>query len=284
MRIINWKQLAPKYLARFCTYSILGLVALFVLFPLAWSVSTSFKPGNEVMTIPPKWIPDHPTLLNYINVLTNSTIPRNFLNSVSVSLIVAFISVLLGGLTGYGLSRHKSATTRSISIFILGSQMLPEIVIMIPMYLLITDVRLYDTILGLALVHLVITMPLVTWMCKGYFETIPIELEEAAQIEGCNKFQALLKVILPIAAPGIAASGMYAFIQSWNEFTLASVLTESLQSRTLPIGLTMFALQFEVDWGSTMASAVIVSLPVVIIFFMTQKYIVSGLAQGAVKG
>jgi ABC-type glycerol-3-phosphate transport system permease component len=162
--------------------------------------------------------------------------------------------------------------------------MLPEILILVPMYLMITKIKLYDTVFGLALVHLTITLPLVTWLCKGYFQTISVELEEAAQIEGCNRLQALLLVILPIAAPGVAASGMYAFIQSWNEFTLASVLTESLKSRTLPIGLTAFALQFQVDWGATMAASVIVTIPVIVIFLMTQKYIVSGLAQGAIKG
>ena len=278
------KRVIKNILTYFVVHFPLVLLAIFVIFPLAWVVSTSIKQVNEIMTIPPKWIPDHPTLLNYINVLTKSSIPRFFVNSVAVGLIAALVSVIVGGITGYGLARYKSKTSSYMGIFILGSHMLPVVVIMIPMYLVISNLQLYDTILGLALVHLVITLPLVTWMCKGYFETIPIELEEAAQIEGCNRLQALAMVVLPIAAPGIAASGMYAFVQSWNEFTLASILTESVKSRTLPIGITEFANIARVDWGSTMAAAIIVSLPVIIIFFVIQKYIVSGLSQGAVKG
>ncbi len=266
------------------TYLILTLIVVFILFPLAWVVSTSFKPTNEVMAIPPQWIPENPTLDNYINVLTNSSIPRYFINSVFVSSLVALITIILGGLTGYGLSRRKTKGTRAISTFILASQMLPATVILVPVYLFISKIRLYDTIFGLAFAHLILTLPLVTWMCKGYIDTIPIDLEEAAQIEGCTKLQALIKVIFPIAAPGIAASGMFAFIQSWNEFTIASILTESTKSRTLPVGLTEFALLFKVDWGSTMAASVIISIPVIAIFLFMQKYLVKGLGQGAIKG
>ncbi|MEA4907424.1 MAG: carbohydrate ABC transporter permease [Chloroflexi bacterium] len=280
----KWKYIIPKYVNRTVVYALLIILSLFVIFPLLWIISTSFKPANEVMSIPPRWIPDHPTLENYINVLTNSSIPRHFLNSVLVSSIVAVVSVLAGGVTGYGLARRKSRGTSGISMFILGSQMLPATVVMVPLYLFISRFELYDTVFGLALAHLTLTMPLVTWLCKGYIDTIPIDLEEAAQMEGCSRLQALRLVILPIAAPGVAAAGMYAFVQSWNEFTLASVLTASDKSRTLPIGLTEFASLFKIDWGSTMAASVIISIPVIIIFFFMQKYIVGGLAQGAVKG
>lgn len=282
-KTINRYQIG-KAIRYLITYAILILIVSFVLFPLAWIISTSLKPTNEVMTIPPKWIPDHPTLDNYINVLTNSSIPRYFLNSVMVSSLVALITIFFGGITGYGLSRRRTKGTRAISTFILASQMLPATVILVPIYLFISDIELYDTIFGLALTHLILTLPLVTWMCKGYIDTIPVDLEEAAQIEGCSKLRALISVIFPIAAPGIVAAGMFAFIQSWNEFTLASILTETVASRTLPVGLTEFALLFKVDWGSTMAASVIISLPVIVIFLFLQKYLVKGLGQGAVKG
>jgi ABC-type glycerol-3-phosphate transport system permease component len=271
-------------LAIIVTYFILTVIALFILFPLTWVVSTSIKPTNEVMAIPPQWIPDNPTIENYVNVFTNSSIPRYFVNSFLASSFVALITIVLGGLTGYGLSRRKTKGTRAISTFILASQMLPATVILVPVYLFISKIHLYDTIFGLVFAHLILTLPLVTWMCKGYIDTIPVDLEEAAQIEGCTRLQALLKVIFPIAAPGIAASGMFAFIQSWNEFTIASILTESTKSRTLPVGLTEFALLFKVDWGSTMAASVVISVPVIVIFLFMQKYIVKGIGQGAVKG
>jgi len=284
LKSLDIKNRSIRILKKFFVSILLAIMVIFVLFPILWIVSTSIKPETDVMKIPPVWIPNKPTLYNYYRVFTDSTIPKNFLNSMIVSFITATIAIIFGSLTGYGLARHKTKTTTSISIFILGSQMLPEILILIPMYMLISYMKLYDTLLGLALVHLFITLPLVTWLCKGYFQSIPIDLEEAALIDGCNRFQVLTKIILPISAPGIAASGLYAFIQSWNEFTLASVLTESTRSRTLPIGLTSFALQFRVDWGATMAASVIISLPVIILFYYAQRYLVSGLAQGAVKG
>ncbi len=278
------KYIVIKGINRIVVYALLVLLVLFVLFPFAWIISTSIKPVTEVMTIPPRWIPDHPTLDNYKNVLFNSSIPRYFLNSTAVSFLVGILSVAVGGVTGYGLSRKKTRLANSMSMFILGSQMLPATVIMIPIYLMLTNIHLYDTVWGLAISHLILTIPLVTWLCKGYIDSIPVDLEEAAQIEGCSRLQSLILIIFPIAAPGIAASGMYAFVQSWNEFTLASVLTASDKSRTLPIGLTEFASLFTIDWGSIMAAAVIISVPVILIFFFMQKYLVSGLGQGAVKG
>ena len=278
------KKSYQKRLLVLITYLLLFFLAGFVLFPLLWIISTSIKPSSEIFTIPPRWIPNNLTLQNYTNVLFASAIPKYFINSLVTGLLATVLSLILGGAAGYGFARYKFNGNKSLSLFMLLSQMLPLTVLMIPIYFLMLQLNLLDSIFGLALAHLILTMPLVTWMTRSYFIAIPKELEEAALVDGCSHLKALFKIIIPIAAPGIAATGIYAFIMSWNEFVLASVLTSSATARTLPIGLTEFSIMFEVDWGSTMAAATLISLPVIIFFLWLQKHFVQGLSQGAVKG
>lgn len=266
------------------TYAVLTLLVLGVVLPLLWVVSTSLKPSTEILSIPPRWIPSAVTFEHYSRVLWDSSIPRYFGNSLMVGAMATLFSLVLGGAAGYGFARYRFKGNRPLSLFMLFSQMLPLTVLMIPIFFMLQRFRLLDSPIGLAVAHLILTMPLVTWMTRSYFLSIPRELEEAAQIDGCSHLKALAVVILPLAAPGIAATGIYAFIMSWNEFVLASILTSSDASRTLPIGLTEFSSMFEVDWGSTMAASTLISLPVILLFLWLQKYFVQGLAQGGVKG
>ncbi|GIQ70091.1 carbohydrate ABC transporter permease [Xylanibacillus composti] len=266
------------------SYALLVLLSLFVLVPLLWIVSTSFKPAGEVFSIPPVWVPEDPTVGNYEKVLTESSIPRYFMNSLLVGLLTTFIALLLGGAAGYGFARYKFRGNNSMSLFMLISQMLPLTVLMIPIYFMMVHFGLLDSVPGLAIAHLILVLPVVTWMCRSYFASVPKEIEESAQIDGCTHLGALFRVILPIVAPGLAATAIYAFIMSWNEFVLASILTLSDKSRTLPIGLTEFSSSFNVDWGSTMAASMLISVPVIVFFLWLQKYFVEGLGQGAVKG
>ncbi len=266
------------------SYICLIFLVLLTVFPLLWIISTSIKPSKEVFSIPPKWIPENITFENYTRVLFDSSIPQYFINSSLVAIIATLLSIVLGVAAGYGFARFHFKGNKSLSLLILFSQMLPLTVLMIPIYFMLAAFNFLDSLIGLAIAHLILTLPLVTWMCRSYFISIPKELEEAAKIDGCSSLQILVKIILPVAAPGIAASGMYAFVISWNEFVLASVLTTSDKARTLPIGLTEFSSMFEVDWGSTMAAATLISIPVIIVFLWLQKYLVQGLAQGSVKG
>ena len=269
---------------RILTYVALSFMVMFSLVPLLWGISTSLKPSREIFSIPPRWIPERITLDNYRTVLTESSIPRYFLNSLQVGGLTTFASLVLGGLAGYGFSRFHFRGARVALLFILISQMLPLIVIMIPIYFVMDRAGLLNTTVGLSIAHLLLTMPLVTWMTMGYFNSIPYELEEATKIDGCSQLGALVRIVLPLAAPGLAASAIYAFIMSWNEFILASVLTLSDASRTLPIGISEFSSMFRVDWGGTMAASTLISLPIIVIFLFLQRYFVSGLASGAVKG
>lgn len=265
-------------------YFILVSVVVFTLLPLGWVISTSLKPGNEIFANPPHWIPHMPTLENYKTVLYNSLIPLAFFNSFLVGIMTAGISLVLGGSAGYAFARFKFRGNRALSLFMLLSQMLPLTVLMIPMYYMENAAGLVDTKLGLAIAHLAISMPLVTWMAKGYFKGIPKEIEEAAVVDGCSATETIFYIIIPLLRPALAATGIYAFISSWNEFALANVLTRSMNSRTVPIALNEFSSFFKVDWGDTMAAATLITIPIIIVFMLVQKQFVEGLASGAVKG
>lgn len=265
-------------------YIVLACAILITLMPLGWILSTSLKSSIEVYANPPYWIPKNITLEHYIAVVFESEILNSFYNSLVVGIIAMVISLLCGGAAGYAFARYRFRGNKTLSLFMLLSQMLPITVLMIPMYYMQNSWGLIDTKIGLALAHLVITMPLVTWMAKGYFKGIPKELEEAALVDGCNSMQSFFKVIFPLLKPGIAATGIYAFISSWNEYAFANVLTRTNNSKTLPIGLNEFSSYFEVDWGATMAAAAITTLPIIIIFMLASKQFIEGLSSGAVKG
>lgn len=271
-------------LTKIIFYVLLILAIVAVLIPPAWIISTSIKPAREIFAKPPRWIPQAPTLESYRSVLFESAIPQAFFNSMVIGLMTTFLAIILGGLSGYGFARFKFRGSKMLSLFMLMSQMLPITVFMIPMFYMENNLGLVDTKIGLAIAHLVISLPLVTWMAKGYFAGIPKEIEEAAFIDGCTTFQVMMKVILPLVKPAIAATGIYAFISSWNEFALANVLTRTMVSRTVPIQLNEFSSFFKVDWGDTMAASAIITIPVVIAFMSIQKQFVAGLAAGSVKG
>jgi multiple sugar transport system permease protein len=262
----------------------IAVAAVWTLFPIAVMVFTSLKPRDEIFAIPPALLPNDWTLQNYVAVFTSSSMPRALLNSVLAALLVTVMTLLLCGSAGYALARFRFRSARPIALFILLGQMVPITVLLLPLYEMVNAMQLLDSIAGLAVVHLVITVPLVTWMIRNQVAAIPYELEEAAQIDGGSRFDAVTYVTLPVAAPGLAAAGMYAFLQSWHEFVLASVVTSSAGSRTAPVALTEFASEFRVDWGSTMAASVVLTVPVVIVFIALQRYFVRGLTSGGLKG
>ena len=264
-------------------YFLLILVLMITIIPIGWVLSTSVKTTTEVFANPPRWIPDVLTIENYKTVFLDSEIPRAFLNSVIVGLLTSLIALLLGGSSGYAFARFQFRGSKFLSLFMLISQMLPLTVLMIPMYYMENEIGLIDTKIGLAIAHLVISLPLVTWMAKGYFKGIPKEIEEAATVDGCSTMQTLTKIVLPLLKPALVATGIYAFISSWNEYALANVLTRSEQSRTVPIALNEFSSFFKVDWGSTMAAAMIITVPVIIAFMLVQKQFVEGIATSGGK-
>ncbi len=273
-----------RTLATVIAYVILIALLFFALAPVALMIGTAFKPNVEIFQVPPRWLPRAPTLSNFQKVIFNSGIPRYALNSVIIATLMTFTALVLGTMAGYGFSRFKFRGNRALSLFMLLGQLIPLIALIVPFFQIFDAVGLLDTKIGIALAHLTTALPLVTWMSASYFSTIPVELDEAAIIDGCTRMQTLRKVVLPVALPGIISIALFAFLMSWNEFVLASVLTNTDNSKTLPIGLSEFATMFTVDWGSTMAAAFLMTVPVVAVFLLFQKQFVSGLSAGAVKG
>lgn len=277
-------QMVKRRIRLVLIYAVLVLLVLLTLLPLGWIVSTSLKPSTEVFANPPYWIPKQISFSNYTNVFTGSSIPIAFLNSLIIALLCSVMALVLGSMAGYAFARFQFRGKGFLSLFMLLSQMLPLTVLMIPLYYMENRVGLVDTKFGMAAAHLVIALPLVTWMSKGYFKGIPREIEEAAMVDGCSTFQNLMFIVVPLLRPALAATGIYAFISSWNEYALANVLTRSEASRTVPLALNDFSTFFKVNWGDTMAAAVVITLPIIVVFLSVQKQFVEGLASGAVKG
>lgn len=266
------------------TYGILLLVIAVAVFPAIWMLSTAIKLPTEQYHIPPQIIPDTPTFDNFRNVLTNSKMFDAFVNSTIITVSVVAVTLIISILAGYGLARYKFKGSGLFKIALLFGQMIPGVVIIIPLYFLIAKVKLLDTHFSLVMADLALTIPMGVIMLSSFFETVPRELEESAKIDGCTGVGALFRVVLPVAKPGLISVTIYTYIHAWEEFLFALNLSTSTRTRTLPIAIHMFAGEFSVDWGATMAASAVVALPVLIIFLACNKYFVKGLSDGAVKG
>ncbi len=273
-----------KILARVGLIVFLVFVVAYSLFPFFWMVVTSVKTEREVHTVPPTFFPQEYTSDNYHNVFVKSNIPRYFVNSLVIATGATLLALALAILSGYGFARFQFRGRSFLLNGILSSQMIPAAAMMVPLFLTLRAFGLVNTYLGLILVYLVFTIPLSVWMMTNYFYSISPSIEEAATIDGCSRFQSLLHIILPVSIPGIVATGIYNFITSWNEFIFALVFATDKKVMTLPIGLAEFVFEFTVDWGGLMAASVLMTLPIVTIFFVLQRYFISGLTAGATKG
>jgi multiple sugar transport system permease protein len=260
-------------------------VLVFVcLFPFLWMALSSVKTLRELYTVPPVWFPEAPTLANYMKVLFASNIPRYFLNSTVISLGSTAIALCLAIFASYGFARFRFRGKAGFQAFILVGQLLPTAAIIVPLFITLRAFGLVNTYLGLILIYTIITLPLSVWMLTSYFRAIPVELEEAAIIDGASRLGILFRITLPLSLPGLVAIIVYAFVTTWNEFIFALVFAEDYRVKTLPIGLAEFSTEFNTDWGAVMAASVIMTLPVAILFLAMQRLFVGGLTAGAVKG
>jgi len=264
-------------------YSILLIMSFFALLPLFWMVLTSIRSLEEVFSIPPTPFIKNITWENYLYVFSDNRFQRYFLNSTIVSLSSALISTLIATLAGYGFSRFKFKNKERLFLSVIFCQMIPLTVIIMPLYYIMEQYKLLDTYFSLILSYFIITLPFSTWMSRAAFTNVPIELEEAAQIDGCDKFRSILLISMRIAAPAIAAIFAFCFIEAWNEYVLAMTFINSTSMRTIQIGIMLFRGEFYTDWGKLMAASTIASIPIIILFIFIQKYFVSGLARGAIK-
>lgn len=262
----------------------LAVVLAVCLFPFAWMALSSIKLLRELYTVPPHWIPEAPTLEHYRRVLFASNVPRYFLNSVIISSGSTALALLLAVFASYGFARFRFRGKRAAQAFILVGQLLPTAAIIVPLFMTLRYLDLVNTYLGLILVYTILTLPLSVWMLTSYFRAIPVELEEAAIIDGASRLSILFRITLPLSLPGVVAVLVYAFVTTWNEFIFALVLAQDSQVKTLPIGIAEFTGEFTTDWGAVMAASLLMTLPIAIVFFALQRLFVGGLTAGAVKG
>lgn len=260
------------------------LLVLVCLFPFWWMGLSSIKTLRELYTIPPIWWPSMPTLDNYKKVLFESNIPRYFVNSVIISLGSTFLALVLAIFASYGFARFNFKGKAALQSFVLVGQLLPTAAIIVPLFITLRVLGLVNTYWGLILVYMIITLPLSVWMLTSYFRAIPVELEEAAIIDGASRIGVLFRITLPLSIPGLVSVLVYAFVTTWNEFIFALVFATDSSVKTLPIGLAEFSTEFNTDWGAVMAASVVMTLPIAIIFLSMQRLFVGGMTAGATKG
>jgi N,N'-diacetylchitobiose transport system permease protein len=266
--------------------NVLALLFIVVwIFPVYWMLNTALKPQSEVMTQTPLFLPLHPTLANFIDAINNST----FLDNLKSSLIVVIVSVAVSAAIAFfacaALTRYRFRARRTIMVVILAVQMLPTIALLIPTFLVFNDFNLLGSYLGLILAYIASVLPFSIWILRGFFIAVPVEIEEAARVDGASDWRILWSVLFPLVAPGVIATSIFAFIAAWNEYILAYTFMKDDTMYTLPIWLASFSTPHSgTDFGGQMAASVLFSIPVVVFFMIIQRRLVSGIAAGAVKG
>lgn len=274
---------------------LITLAAAFILIvtlgPYLWLFITSFKDYSEVFKIPPTLIPKNPTLAGYKGVFTGEQLGRHdpwplfFMNSLMVAGGAAILCTIIASFAGYGFARFTNLRGGSILlILILVSQMFPGPSLLIPIYSMMRKLALDNTRLGLLLLYTAFALPFTTWMSVGTFRSLPIELEDAAKIDGCSRFQAFIRIVLPISKLGLATTGLFAFLLSWSEYPFGLILLKTQAKHTVAVGLGAYLREFDVFWNEMATATVIMSLPLIIIFLFVQKFFVRGLTEGALSG
>jgi multiple sugar transport system permease protein len=265
------------------TYGLLAIFVIMVAVPLFWMVTTAIKTNKELYE-DFSYFPQRPTLENFVRVIVREQLLTNIRNSFSVAMVTTLITVIVSSLAAFSIVRYHYPGREWIGRLILFKYLLPSAMLFVPLYVIVTALGLGNTQQGLILTYLTFTIPFCTWMLMGYFRGMPVELEEQAMVDGCTKVGAMLRILLPLSAPGLVASAIFSFTLAWNEFLLALVITMDQSTMTVPIKLSMMVVGDQYIWGQLMAGAVLASIPVGILYFIGQRFVVQGLAAGAVKG
>ena len=265
-----------------------GLAALtaFAMAPFAWVLLASFKTRAELYAMPLVWLPASLSLANYVEAWTSKLTPfsRFFANSLWVSSVTMVATTVISVLAGYALARFRFAGRQTVMMVFLATQMFPAVLLIAPLLSQWHALGLIDTYQALIYSNFSFTVPFTVWMLVGYFESIPRELEESALMDGCGRFGALCRVVLPLAAPGVAATAIFAFVASWSELLFAITFTSQTEMRTLSAGLLFMVGQYEIQWGQLSAGVIISTLPVAVLFTFLQRHLIRGLTAGALKG
>lgn len=272
-------------------------VFVFIYMPVAWLIISSISTRAELLSTPIHWIPQQPTFQNYINIFSaegsTSEVAKTFkitlLNSLVVASSVTVIALIVGSLAAYALVRLKFPFQRAFLIGMLGTRMIPEISLVIPLYIIASRVHIFNgTLLNtryiLVITYLSFALPFAIWLMASFFQTIPVELEDAARMDGCSRIGTLWRIIMPISSPGLVSTGLFVFLSAWDEFFFALIFTSTVAAKTVPVAIAEFAGRYVVDIGGMMTGGVLAAIPPVLLSLIFQRYIVSGLTAGAVKG
>ena len=270
-------RLALSYLA-------LIVFAIFALYPITQIITIALRPSDELLSTSLAPIPKGATLANFRILLTDTPFLRWVGNSALIALAVTLTGVALASTAGYALSRFRFLGRSTMLNGLLVTQMFPATMLLLPLYLILIKLHLINSYLGVIIIYAATALPFCIWQLKGYYDTIPISLEEAAGIDGCSRWQSFYIVVLPLAAPALVITALFSFMTAWNEYVVAALVLQDTKIFTLPLGLKMFQGNMSTQWGLYAAGALLVSIPVVLLFLILSRYLVSGLSSGAVKG
>ncbi len=266
------------------SYAVLSLFVLVSIFPIWQVVNISLRPGNQLLPTSLELIPGRATFDNYVHLFTRSGFLQWMGNSALISFVVTITGISLASTAGYGFSRFQFIGKKVGLLSLLTTQMFPATMLLLPMYIMLINLGLINTYLGVIIIYTATALPFCIWTMKGYYDTIPFSLEEAARIDGCTHFSAFYKVILPLAAPAMVITALFSFMTAWSEYLVAAQILQDTSLWTLPVGLKSFEASMSTEWGLYGAGSIIVMVPVVILFLALSKWLVSGLTLGSVKG
>jgi multiple sugar transport system permease protein len=281
-----------KYLNKFGLFLLTLPVLVFIFFPILWLLMASFSTQLELYAIPPHWIPQHPTIQNYLDIfipsLAASTVPRTFAvslwNSIRIASMVTVVCIVFGSLAAYSLVRIPFKLNRTIQLGIMGTRMIPEVSLVLPLFMIASTLHWINKPVVLVVTYLSFALPYTIWLLMAYFQTVPVELEEAARLDGCTRLGILFRVVIPISIPGLISTAMFVFLLAWDEFFYALIFTSTLAAKTVPVAISEFVGRYSVNITGMMAGGILAALPPIILAFIFQRYIVSGMTAGAVKG
>jgi len=268
---------------RVLTYGLLACFVVMVAVPLFWMVTTALKTNKDLYE-DFSYLPSRPTLQHFVRVIQREDLLRNIWNSFAVASTTTAVTVVVSAMAAFSIVRYRYLGREWIGRFILFKYVLPTAMLFVSLYAIVVALGLGNTLKSLMLTYLSFTVPFCTWMLMGYFRSIPAELEEHAMVDGCTKIGALFRILLPLSAPGLVASAIFSFTLAWNEFLLALVFTSDHTTMTVPIKLSMMVVGDQYIWGQLMAGAILASIPIAVLYFIGQRFVVKGLAAGAVKG
>ncbi|MBI1880921.1 MAG: carbohydrate ABC transporter permease [Chloroflexi bacterium] len=272
-----------KIITAILTYLVMIISLLFFILPMLWIIYTSFRTQASIFTgqvVSP--LEDY-TLENYATILSVTDFPTYFLNSFKIGSIVTLFSLVCSIVGAYGLSRFDIKGKNALIIGIFSTQMFPQVLLIIPMYLVVFSLSLLDKVIGVVLGHLILVLPFQIWMLKGYFDNLPAEIDDAARIDGCSIFQRLLYVVLPMAAPGIMVAAFFSFVVSWGDYLIVSIISQSQRTATITLVIQRLSASLLIRWGQVAAATVLTIVPTVILFSFVQNQLVEGLTAGALS-